>query len=183
MEMGNIILHCFLAFVFLLIMNHLVESSGIMTVENQSFAHTQTEQFFRDTFPIIIFLLYSQDIRSVVNYSYILCVRPCSVAVNANNIQFIHPSMNAYLVPTICLQELSSQCQKNRVNERVFLPALNIYCIFLGLPWQYACEHASHFNLCDPMDCSLQDSSVHWILQAKTTGVGLHGWDLPNPVM
>ena len=40
MEMRKIILHCFLAFVFLLIMNHLVESSRIMTVESKSFAHT-----------------------------------------------------------------------------------------------------------------------------------------------
>ena len=29
-------------------------------------------------------------------------------------------------------------------------------------------------TLCDPTDCSLPDSSVHGILQAKNTGVGCH---------
>ena len=28
--------------------------------------------------------------------------------------------------------------------------------------------------LCDPMDCSLPGSSIHWIFQAKYTGVGCH---------
>ena len=40
------------------------------------------------------------------------------------------------------------------------------------------CMHAKSLQLCltfyDPMDCSLPVSSVHGILQAKSTGVGFH---------
>ena len=32
----------------------------------------------------------------------------------------------------------------------------------------------SCLTLCNPMDCSLQGSSVHGVFQAKNTGVGCH---------
>ena len=41
----------------------------------------------------------------------------------------------------------------------------------------YVCVSAKSLlqgpTLCNPMDCSLPDSSVHGILQARNTGVGL----------
>ena len=40
-----------------------------------------------------------------------------------------------------------------------------------------ACRHVSAqwcSTLCDPLDCSLPDSSVHGIFPGKNTGVGCH---------
>ena len=44
----------------------------------------------------------------------------------------------------------------------------------IGYVRMHAKSLQSCLTLCDPMDCSLPDSSVHGILQGKNTGVGCH---------
>ena len=55
------------------------------------------------------------------------------------------------------------------------LPSAPIHLLSSPLP-SCACmlSHFSRVWLCDPMDCSPPDSSVHGILQARITGVGCH---------
>ena len=56
--------------------------------------------------------------------------------------------------------------------------------IFLAAAAAAAKSLQSCPTLCNPMDCSLSGSSVHWASPGKNTGVGCHAvpsGDLPNP--
>ena len=86
-------------------------------------------------------------------------------------------SSSLYCWPHTPTLSLLSSCL---VATNLFSMSLFLFCVYIhSLGFFFFRFHLcscmlSDVQLCDPMDCSLPDSSVHGIFPGKNTGVGCH---------